>query len=98
FRAARQDNVGLTEFDHAPGFANRVVRGGAGGNDAHVRTAHPEFHRDQSARHVADEHWNGESGNALWTFGKQNGVLVFERFESPAAAADENAETVRIFA
>src|SRR5204863_580230 len=43
-------------------------------------------------------HWNSESGNALWTFVKQNGVLIFERFYSADAAADENAKTVRIFA
>src|SRR5947207_8066070 len=78
--AAGEENIGVTKFDHAPGFANSVVRSRASGNDAHVRSAQSKFHREQSARHVADEHWNGESGNALWTFGKQNGVLIFERF------------------
>src|SRR5207253_8916359 len=51
---------------------------------------------DNAAGHVADEHWNGESGDALRSFVHQHAKLVFERFQSADAAADDHAEAIVI--
>src|SRR5207302_5793738 len=53
---------------HAPRFADRVIGSRTSGDDAHIRAAQSEFHRDNAAGHVADQHWNGEGGDALRPF------------------------------
>src|SRR5437868_12250525 len=45
-RAAGHENIRVAKLNHAPGLTDGIVRGRAGGNDAHVRSAHSEFHRD----------------------------------------------------
>ena len=57
-----------------------------------------ELHRDQAARHVADQHRNGERrrrgpGPLLI----RTAMLILERFQSADAAADDYAETVALF-
>ena len=64
FRAAGEEDIGVAKLNDPPGFADRVVGRRAGGDDAHVRPAQSKFHRDQAARHVADEHRNREGGDA----------------------------------
>src|SRR6266404_4763676 len=96
FGTAGDKNIGVAEFNHAPRFADGVIGRRASGDDAHVRAAQSEFHRDNAAGHVADEHRNGESGDALRPFVHQHAKLVFERFQSADAAADNHAEAVPI--
>ena len=55
-----------------------------------------EFHRDEAARHIADEHRDGEGRDARRTFGQQNRVLVFERLQAADAAADDGAKTMPV--
>src|SRR5205807_7658548 len=61
-----------------------------------VGAAQSEFHRDNATGHVADEHWNGKGGDALRTFVHQRAELVFDRFQSADAAADDHAEAIAI--
>src|SRR5712691_3447284 len=96
FGTAGDKNIGVAELNHAPRFADGVIGSRTSGDDAHVRAAQSEFHRDNAAGHVADEHRNGERGDALRPFVHQRAELVFERFQSADAAADDHAETVAI--
>src|SRR5205814_312629 len=96
FGTAGDKNIGVAEFNHAPRFADGVIGRRASGDDAHVRAAESEFHRDNAAGHVADEHRNGESGDALRSFVHQHAKLVFERFQSADAAADDHADAIAI--
>src|SRR5262249_27356731 len=84
-------------FNLSPRFTDGVVRSRAGRNDAHVRAAQTELHRDHAAGHVADQHRNGERGRARWTLIHQNGELLFERFQSADPAADDGAEAIAIY-
>lgn len=52
FGTAAEEGVGVAEFDHAPGFTDVVVGGGAGGDDDHVWAKEAEFHRDDAAGDV----------------------------------------------
>ena len=72
FRAAGQKNIGIAEFNHSPRFADRVARGRAGGDDAQIWTVQVELHRDQAARHVADEHRNRERRTARGSLGHED--------------------------
>ena len=94
--ATRDEGVGVAEFDHAPSFPDVVIRGRAGGNDAHVRTTEVEFHRDHPARDVRDHHRDGERRNARGGFLEQVAMLGLQRDESSDAAADHAAEAVEI--
>src|SRR5438128_1336347 len=96
FGTAGHKNIGVAEFNHAPRFADGVIGSRTSGDDAHVGAAQSEFHRDNAAGHVADEHWNGEGGDALRPFVHQRAELVFERFQSADAAADDHAEAIAI--
>src|SRR5438477_1371968 len=96
FGIAGDKNIGVAELNHAPRFADGVIGRRTGGDDAHVRAAQSEFHRDNAAGHVADEHRNGEGGDALRSFVHQHAKLVLERFQSADAAADNHAEAVPI--
>src|SRR5438270_11688295 len=96
FGTAGHKNIGVAEFNHAPRFADRVIGSRTSGDDAHIRAAQSEFHRDNTAGHVADEHWNGEGGHALRPFVHQRAELVFQRFQSADAAADDHAEAIAI--
>src|SRR5437762_9556910 len=96
FGTAGDKNIGVAELNHAPRFADGVIGRRTGGDDAHVRAAQSEFHRDNAAGHVADEHRNGEGGDALRSFVHQHAKLVLERFQSADAAADNHAEAVPI--
>src|SRR5205085_3830273 len=59
--------------------------------------AQTKFHRDHAAGHVADQHRNRERRVPRWAFSRQNGELLFERFEAADAAADDRAEAVAIY-
>src|SRR6266436_6441555 len=96
FGTAGDKNIGVAEFNHAPRFTDGVIGRRTGGDDAHVRATQSEFHRDNAAGHVADEHRNGEGGDALRSFVHQHTELVLERFQSADAAADNHAEAVPI--
>src|SRR5437762_6174480 len=96
FGTAGDKNVGVAELNHAPRFADGVIGRRTGGDDAHVRAAQSELHRDNAAGHVADQHRNGESGDALRSFVHQNAELIFQRFQSADAAADDHAEAIAI--
>src|SRR6266480_6513151 len=96
FGTAGHKNIGVAEFNHAPRFADRVIGSRTSGDDAHIRAAQSEFHRDNAAGHVADQHWNGEGGDALRPFVHQCAELVFQRFQSADAAANDDAEAIAI--
>src|SRR5438128_5229483 len=97
FGTAGHKNIGVAEFNHAPRFADGVIGSRTSGDDAHVGAAQSEFHRDNAAGHVADEHWNSEGGDALRPFVHQCAELVFERFQSADPAADDHAEAVVVY-
>src|SRR5437660_1281790 len=78
------------------GFADGIIGSRTRGDDAHVRAAQSEFHRDQAAGHVADQHRNRKRGDAPRSFVHQHAELVFERFQSTDAAANDHAEAVAI--
>ena len=42
--ASSEKNIGVAELNHPPRFADGVVRGRAGGDDAHVWTMQPVLH------------------------------------------------------
>jgi hypothetical protein len=92
----RDEGVGIAVFDHAPGLPDVVVRGRAGGDDAHVGAAQVELHRDHPAGDVRDHHRDGERRDARGGFLEQVRVLGLEGDESADAAADHAAETVAI--
>src|SRR5205823_6267865 len=96
FGTAGDKNIGVAEFKHAPRFADRVIGSRASSDDAHVRAAQSEFHGDNAAGHVADEHWNGEGGDALRPFVHQRAELIFQRFQSADPAADDYPEAIAI--
>ena len=96
FGTAADEAVGIAEFDDAPGLADVVVGGGAGGDDDHVRSREAEFHGNDAAGDVGDHHRDGERRNALRPLGHEGRVLAFEGGESADAAADHHAETAGI--
>src|SRR6266436_3148378 len=96
FGTAGDKNIGVAKFNHPPRFADGVIGSRASGDDAHVGAAQTELHRDNAAGHVADEHWNGEGGDALRPLVHQRAELVFQRFQPADAAADNHAEAVPI--
>src|ERR1700736_332940 len=96
FGTAGDKNIGVAELNHAPRFADGIVGSRTSGDDAHVGTAQTELHRDNAAGHVADQHRNGKSGHALRPFVHQDAELVFERFQSADAAADDHAEAIAV--
>ncbi len=90
--AAGEKYIRVAKLDHAPRFTNGIVRSGARGDDAKVRPLQSEFHGNQAAPHVADQHRDGEGGNARGTFGEQDGVLILQSFQAADAAAHDRAE------
>ena len=70
--AAGEENVGIAKFDDSPGFADGIVCCRAGGNDTHVGTVQAELHRDEAARHVAEQHWNRERRSPGGSLGQKD--------------------------
>src|SRR5205823_5803866 len=78
FGTASQKNIGVAKLNYPPRFTDRIVRRRTRSDDAHVRSAQTEFHRDHAAGHIADQHRNGERRRSGGSFVHQNAELVLE--------------------
>src|ERR1700719_1919909 len=96
FRTTGEKYVRVAEFNDPPRFADGVVGRSASSDNAHVRPTQTKLHRNDAAGHVADEHRDGERGNARRSLVHQNIVLILERFESADPTGDQRPEAVAI--
>ena len=89
FRAAGEHDLRVAHFDGAPGFADGVVGGGAGGAGGEIRAAQIVIHREQARSHVADEHRNHERREPVRAAVEQDLVLFGGGGQAADAGADE---------
>ena len=97
FRAAGEHDVRVAHLDGAPGFADGVVGGRAGGAGGEIRPAQIEIHRDQARRHVADKHWDREGRDPAWAALQQRIVLVRRGGQAADAGAENHTNFIPVF-
>ena len=73
----------IAHFDGAPGFADGVVGGGAGGAGGEIRAAQIVIHREQAGSHVRDEHRDHERREPARAAFEQDLVLLARSVCSP---------------
>ena len=96
FRPAADHRISIAELNDAPGFADVVVRGRAGGDDGHVRPHEAVLGGDHAAGDVGDHHRNDERRDARRRLRQQHLILRFDGAETTDAAADHDADAMRI--
>ena len=89
---ASDERIGVAEFDDAPRLADRVVGGGAGRDDAHVRPAQVVFHGNHAARHVGNHHRDREGRHARGAAVGEAVRLLFHAVKTADAAADHHTK------
>ena len=97
FRAAGEHDLRVAHFDGAPGFADGVVGGGAGGAGGKIRPAQILVHREHAGGHVADEHRDNERREPAGAAFEQNFELLGGGGQTADAGADDDADFVAVF-
>lgn len=96
FAAAAEEGIGIAEFDDAPSLTDRVVGGGTGCDDGHVRSTEAVFHGNDAAGDVGNHHRNEERRNATGATIDELGMLFFEGAEATDTRADHDTDLIFI--